>query len=101
MNYLKSYNLSDEQIKSIEDAIKEHDVNIDIFKYDPEKVVEILNLFLSIGVTNLYNIIMANPSMFCDTVSSIRKRINKYENKYELARLLNEDALNLNLVGLL
>ena len=58
MNYLKSYNLSDEQIKSIEDAIKEHDVNIDIFKYDPEKVVEILNLFLSIGVTNLYNIII-------------------------------------------
>ena len=101
MNYLKSYNLSDEQIKNIEEAIKEHNVNIDIFKYDPEKIVDILNLFLSIGVTNLYNIIVTNPSMFCDTVSSIKNRINKYEDKYELARLLNEDTLNLNLIGLL
>ena len=101
MNYLKSYNLSDEQIKNIEEAIKEHNVDIDIFKYDPEKIVDILNLFLSIGVTNLYNIIVTNPSMFCDTVSSIKNRINKYEDKYELARLLNEDTLNLNLIGLL
>ena len=101
MNYLKDYNLSEEQIKNIENAIKEHNVSIDIFKYDPEKVIEILNLFLSIGVTNLYNIIITNPSMFCDTVSSIKNRINKYENKYELARLLNDDALNLNLIGLL
>lgn len=101
MNYLKSYNLTDEQIKNIESVILDHNVNIDIFKYDSEKIVEILNLFLSIGVTNLYNIIITNPSMFCDTVSSIKNRINKYENKYELARLLNEDALNLRLVGLL
>lgn len=101
MNYLKSYNLTDEQIKNIETSIIEHNVNIDIFKYDPEKVVEILNLFLSIGVTNIYNIIITNPSMFCDTVSSIKSRINKYENKFELAKLLNEDSLNLNLIGLL
>ncbi len=101
MNYLKNYHLSDEQIKKIEDAIKEHHVNIDIFKYDPEKIVAILNLFLSIGVTNLYNIIITNPSLFCDTVSSIENRMNQYENKDELARRLNEDARNLNLIGLL
>ena len=101
MNYLKNYNLSDEQIQNIENAIKEHNVNKDIFEYDSEKITDILNLFLSIGVTNLYNIIITNPSMFCDTVSSIKNRINKYENKYELARLLNDDALNLNLIGLL
>lgn len=101
MNYLKDYNFSDEQIRNIETSIVEHDVNVDIFKYDTEKIIEILNLFLSIGVTNLYNIIMTNPSIFCDTVSSIKNRINKYENKYELAKLLNEDALNLSLIGLL
>lgn len=45
------------------------------------KIVDILNLFLSIGVTNIYNIIIINPSMFYDTVTSIKNRINKYENK--------------------
>ena len=101
MNYLKKYNISDEEIENIKDVVEEKDVNIDIFKYDEEKITDILDLFVSIGVTNLYNIIITNPSMFCDTISSIKRRIDKYENKKELARLLNEDALNLNLIGLL
>ena len=101
MNYLKNYNLSDKQINNIENVIKERGINIDIFKYDPEKIISILDLFVSIGVSNIYGIITTNPSMFRDTVRSIRNRINKYSNINELARLLNEDANNLNLVGLI
>ncbi len=101
MNYLKNYNINDEQISNIEKAISNYEVNKDIFIYDPEKIMDILNLFLEIGVTNLYEIIIANPTMFCDTVASIRERIDKYPNKIELAKLLNEDAMNLSLVGLL
>ena len=44
---------------------------------------------------------MTNPGLFYDTTSSIKKRIDKYEDKSELARLLNEDPDNLSLIGLL
>lgn len=101
MNYLRNYNLSDEQINNVEKAIKERGVNIDTFKYDPEKIISILDIFVSIGVKNIYGIITTNPSMFRDTVRSIKNRINKYSDKNELARLLNEDANNLSLVGLI
>ena len=101
MNYLKKYNLTDEQIEDIVMSIKEHEVNLDIFRFDSQKISSILDLFVDIGVTNLYEIMMMNPSMFCDTVDSIRNRINKYEDKDELARLINEDVLNLSLAGLL
>ena len=101
MNYLKNYNLSDEQINNIEKLIKERGQNIDTFKYDPEKITSILDLFISMGVTNIYGIITTSPSMFRDTVRSVKNRINKYEDKNELARLLNEDANNLSLVGLI
>ena len=101
MNYLKNYNLSDDQINDIERVIKEKGNNIDTFKYDSEKIISILDLFVSVGVTNIYNIIITNPSMFRDTIRSIQNRINKYEDKSELARLLNEDATNLEIIGLL
>ena len=101
MDYLKNYNMSDEQIKNVEKLLIERGQNIDTFKYDPEKIISILNLFVSIGVTNIYQIIMTSPLMFRDTVNSIKNRINKYNDKSELARLLNEDANYLSLVGLL
>ena len=101
MSYLKNYNLSDKQINNIEKLIKERGQNIDTFKYDPEKIISILDIFVSIGVNNIYGIIVANPSMFRDTIVSIKNRISKYLDKNELARLLNEDANNLSLVGLI
>ena len=101
MNYLKKYNLSDEQINSIEKIIIDRGLNIDFFKYDSEEIMSILDLFVAIGVRNIYGIIVENPSMFRDTVSSIKKRIEKYNDKNELARLLNEDASNLSLIGII
>ena len=101
MNYLKTYNITDEQILHIEKVLKENDVSLDTFKYDPEEIMAILNLFTAIGVTNIYNLIIASPTMFCDTVKSIQRRIDKYGNKTLLAKLLNEDANNLKLIGLL
>ena len=101
MNYLKNYNINDEQILNIKRVLEEREINIDIFKYDPEAIIQILNLFISIGVNDLYNLIIESPSMFCDTVESIKRRIDKYEDKEKLARLLNEDASNLSLIDLI
>ena len=100
MEYLKNYNLSDEQINDLYKILEEQDV-IDTFKYEVEKVTSILDLFTSIGVRNIYDIIVSNPLMFLDTVSSIKSRIDKFDDTNELARLLNEDSTNLSLVGLL
>lgn len=101
MNYLNYYNISDEQIVNIKDVLKRKNINSEIFIYNSEKIIEILNLFVSLGVRNLYEIIITSPSMFCDTVSSIKQRLDSYEDKNELAELLNEDANNLFLIDLM
>ncbi len=101
LDYLKNYNLSDNQIGSIREYLLEGDYNINVFEYEPENTCKILDLFVSIGVTNLYYIILANPSIFCVDVSEVERRLNRFDDKQELARLLNEDPSNLALVGLL
>ena len=51
-------------------------------------------------IKNLYDIIITNPYMFYDTVSSIESKINGYKDKQELARLINEDPNNLEIIHL-
>lgn len=101
IDYLKEYGLTDEQITSFKDLIQNNNLSIDTFEFNIESVKEILDLFVDIGVTNIYGIMITNPGLFYDTTSSIKKRIDKYEDKSELARLLNEDPDNLSLIGLL
>jgi len=101
MNYLKKYDITDEQIQNIENVLLKENIDIDLFIFNSDKIEKILNLFLTIGVNNLYDVIITAPDMFCDTISSIEARINKYEDKEELANLINEDANNLILVDLM
>jgi len=100
MNYLKEYNITDVEILNIKKILDKAEVNIDIFLYNEEKVKSILNLFRNIGVNNFYEIIITNPYMFYDTVRSIETKINGYKDKFELARLINEDANNLDIIHL-
>ena len=101
MDYLKEYNITDEELKDIENYIKNSAVSLDIFKFNQDNIKEKLNIFKNIGITNFYGILMTNPSLFCDTAESIEKRLNNYDNKNELVALINEDAENLELAGLL
>lgn len=100
MDYLKEYGITDEQIKNIEKILDVAEVNIDIFLYNEEKVKDILDLFKNIGVKNFYEIIITNPYMFYDTVKSIETKINGYRDKNELARLINLDPTNLEIIHL-
>ena len=100
MNYLKDYGISDEEIENINKILDVAEVNVDIFLYNQEKVKSILDLFKNIGVSNFYDIIITNPYMFYDTVSSIATKINGYRDKNELARLINEDPNNLDIIHL-
>jgi hypothetical protein len=101
MDYLKEYNITDDELKDIEVFIKNSSVSIDMFKFNQKDIKEKLDVFKNMGITNFYGILMTRPSLFCDTVESIEKRLNSYENKNELVALINEDAENLQLVGLL
>lgn len=100
MDYLKEYGITDEQIKNIEKILDVAEVNIDIFLYNEEKVKDILDLFKNIGVKNFYEIIITNPYMFYDTVKSIETKIKGYRDKEELARLINLDPTNLEIIHL-
>lgn len=100
MDYLKEYGITSEQIKNINKIIDAAEINIDIFLYNEEKVKAILDLFKNIGVRNFYEVIITNPYMFYDTVRSIEMRIKGYKDKAELARLINEDPTNLELIQL-
>ena len=100
MDYLKEYNISLEGIEKIKKTLEEAEVNIDIFLYNEEKVKSILDLFKNIGVNNFYEIITTDPYMFYDTVRSIATKINGYKDKAELARLINEDPKNLDIIHL-
>jgi len=101
MKYLNEYNITDEEIEDIKKVLDKAEVNIDMFIYNEEKIKRILDIFKNLGIKNLYDIIITNPYMFYDTVSSIESKINGYKDKNELARLINEDPNNLDIVHLL
>lgn len=101
MNYLISYGLSPEEVETVEKVIEKSNINKDIFEYDFEKIIEILNIFTDHGITNYFGILTTSPSLFCDTPKSIEDRLNSYGNKEELAKLINENADNLALVDLI
>ena len=101
MNYLTAYGISEDEIKDIEGVIEENGLNKDLFIYDYEKIIEILNIFKSMGITNYYDIIMSSTSIFCDTPKSIRQRLDNYKDTDELVKLINEDVSNLALVDLI
>lgn len=100
MNYLTKYNISSEEIENIKRVLEVSDVNMDIFVYEEDKITRILDLFYEMGVNNIYDIIIYNPYMFYDTVSSIKDKIDSYQDKGELVKLINDDVSNLELIDL-
>ncbi len=100
MNYLTEYNISLDEIKSIKSVLETAEVNMAMFKYNETKIKSVLDLFIDIGVKNIYEIITTHPYMFYDTVDSIKIKINSYKNKDELALLIDSNPDNLSLIGI-
>ncbi len=101
MDYLKKYNLSEEDIAEFLNVIEERGLTESNFRFNSSKIEEILDIFVELGVRNIFELIITAPEMFYDPISSIKRRINSYPNKTELARLINEDINNLALVNLI
>ncbi len=97
MEYLTKYNLTTEDIRDITSSIDEDDkLELDL---NEERVSSIIDYFLSIGITNIKDIIITKPNLFYDDVNSIKERIEKYSNT-NILELLKEDPINFDLIGM-
>lgn len=97
MEYLTKYNLTTEDIRDITSSIDEDDkLELDL---NEERVSSIIDYFLSIGLTNIKDIIITKPNLFYDDVNSIKERIDKYSNT-NILELLKEDPINFDLIGI-
>lgn len=101
MNYLKEYNITEEQIEEIDNYFTKTYGSSDVFKYEVEKVKSILDMFRDLNINNIYDVIMSGSDMFFDTAQSVKRRLDKYPNQEELSKLINADANNLKLVDLI
>lgn len=97
MEYLTKYNLTTEDIKDITSSIDEDD-KLEL-ELNEERVSSIIDYLLSIGLTNIKDIIINKPNLFYDDVNSIKMRIEKHSNT-NIIELLKEDAINFDLIGM-
>ena len=97
MEYLTKYNLTTEDIKDINNSIDEDD-KLEL-ELNEERVSSIIDYFLSIGLTNIKDIIITKPNLFYDDVNSIKMKIEKYSNT-NIIELLKEDPINFDLIGM-
>ena len=97
MNYLTKYNLTNEDIKDIINSIDDDD-KLEL-ELNEERVSSIIDYFLSIGLTNIKDIIITKPNLFYDDINSIKMRIEKYSNT-NIIELLKEDPINFDLIGM-
>ena len=56
MNYLKKYSLSNEDIKDIENNLDDMDINL--LYVNEDKVIDIIDYLVSIGFTNIKDLLM-------------------------------------------
>ena len=97
MEYLTKYNLTTEDINDIINTIDEED-KLEL-ELNEERVSSIIDYLLSIGLTNIKDIIINKPNLFYDDVNSIKERIEKHSNT-NIIELLKEDAINFDLIGM-
>lgn len=96
MNYLKKYSLSNEDIKDIENNLDDMDINL--LYVNEDKVIDIIDYLVSIGFTNIKDLLMYKTNLFYIKLDVIKARINK--DKDNIINEINKDVNYLDKVGL-
>lgn len=96
MKYLKKYGLSLNDIKEIEESLDDMDLNL--LYVNEDKVISILDYLVSIGFTNIKELLMYKSNLFYIKLDVIIDRINK--DKENIIKEINEDVSYLDKVGL-
>ena len=96
MKYLKKYGLSLNDIKDIEESLDDMDLNL--LYVNEDKVISILDYLVSIGFTNIKELLMYKSNLFYIKLDVIIDRISK--DKENIIKEINEDVSYLDKVGL-
>lgn len=96
MKYLKKYGLSLNDIKDIEESLDDMDLNL--LYVNEDKVISILDFLVSIGFTNVKELLMYKSNLFYIKLDVIIDRISK--DKENIIKEINEDVSYLDKVGL-
>lgn len=96
MKYLKKYGLSLNDIKDIEESLDDMDLNL--LYVSEDKVISILDYLVSIGFTNVKELLMYKSNLFYIKLDVIIDRISK--DKENIIKEINEDVSYLDKVGL-
>lgn len=96
MNYLKKYSLSNEDIKDIENNLDDMDINL--LYVNEDKVIDIIDYLVSIGFTNIKDLLMYKTNLFYIKLDVIKARIDK--DKDNIINEINKDINYLDKVGL-
>lgn len=96
MKYLKKYGLSLNDIKEIEESLDDMDLNL--LYVNEDKVISILDYLVSIGFTNIKELLMYKSNLFYIKLDVIIGRISK--DKENIIKEINEDVSYLDKVGL-
>ena len=96
MKYLKKYGLSLNDIKKIEESLDDMDLNL--LYVNEDKVISILDYLVSIGFTNIKELLMYKSNLFYIKLDIIIDRISK--DKENIIKEINEDVSYLDKVGL-
>ena len=96
MNYLKKYSLSNEDIKDIENNLDDMDINL--LYVNEDKVIDIIDYLVSIGFTNIKDLLMYKTNLFYIKLDVIKARIDKDTDN--IINEINKDVNYLDKVGL-
>lgn len=96
MKYLKKYGLSLNDIKQIEESLDDMDLNL--LYVNEDKVISILDFLVSIGFTNVKELLMYKSNLFYIKLDVIIDRISK--DKEHIIKEINEDVSYLDKIGL-
>lgn len=96
MKYLKKYGLSLNDIKQIEESLDDMDLNL--LYVNEDKVISILDYLVSIGFTNVKELLMYKSNLFYIKLDVIIDRISK--DKENIIKEINEDVSYLDKIGL-
>lgn len=97
MNYLEKYGLTTSQIEYICTELDSDEINEFIVYKD--RVSELLDYFISIGLNDITNLLIAKRNVFYEDKETVQKLIENCSNP-NIINLLKEDLINFELIGL-
>ena len=97
MNYLKKFNLSDEDLDEIYDSLSDEDWQF--VTATKTQVGDLLEYLISIGITNIKNIFLYRPNVLYQYAKDMKKYIEESQIS-DIVQKINEDVDNFDLLGI-